>query len=162
MQQLKLLDGTFALISDEDADLLSWPAFSLIGEYPVRRKTGGDGKKYVIFLHRIIATRMGLSESLLIDHKDANKRNAQRENLRSATSGQNQINRPPRKDNSSNTTGVTFNARSRKWVARLSVDGYRRCLGSFASKDEAISRRKEAEKFYYGSFAFTGETNGTP
>ena len=59
---------------------------------------------------------------------------------------------PKRKLNSNNTSGVKgvyWNGRDNTWVARISVQGRRIYLGSYAKLDDAVAARKAAEDQYY-------------
>ena len=45
--------------------------------------------------------------------------------------------------------GTSFNKSSNKWTARISVNGKRKFLGYFLTKEEAIAARKTAEQKYF-------------
>lgn len=74
-------------------------------------------------------------------------------NLRQATTQENLKNKVTYKNNKSGTSGVSWRADNKKWWARISVvkDGKDRriSLGCFGKKEDAIAKRKEAEKIYY-------------
>ena len=52
------------------------------------------------------------------------------------------------KDNTSGCRGVCWDKRSRKWVARISLQGKSHYLGSFLEKEDAIRARKKGEEMY--------------
>lgn len=103
-------------------------------------------------LGRVIAKRMGLDLSGFIDHKDTDRDNNTRENLRSATNRENQGNSRIRRDNTSGFKGVGFHKTKGKWRARIRDHGKRRCLGYFDSPEEAADAYSEAHRKIFGEF----------
>jgi len=89
----------------------------------------------------------------LVDHIDGDKANNKINNLRLATRSQNGMNRVSLAiNNTSGATGVVWNKRKKKWAARITIDRFQKHLGLFASKEDAIKSRREAETKYYGDF----------
>lgn len=136
-----------------DMDLIQDHNWSLSGSGYFRVTI--DGKN--IFLHRIIAERVGLDCSDQIDHIDGDKENNHRSNLRSATRSQNAMNRKKHSDNTSGHTGVYYHKASKKWCARINVNGKRVHLGLFRYKKDAITARLAVEIKYSAN---SGESNG--
>lgn len=88
------------------------------------------------------------------DHINRNPMDNRKCNLRKATNRENCINHSIRKDNSSGVTGVDFNNRSGKWVARISKEKNKRVVVyNGYSFNDAVKARMDAEKKYYGEFA---------
>ncbi len=77
---------------------------------------------------------------------DRNKLNNHISNLRYATTSENAMNKTRLSNNTSGTTGVRFVKASNKWRAEIKLDGTRKHLGIFESKEEAIQARHKAEK----------------
>lgn len=50
-----------------------------------------------------------------------------------------------RKDNKSGTPGVCYEPRCNKWRAYIDIGKYKKSLGYFSNKDDAIQARKNAE-----------------
>jgi hypothetical protein len=110
MKTIPLTQGKAAIIDDCDSDLalFKWHF----------HRTGKDGKGYAarnapgkgftgwIYLHKIIAERVGLHGE--IDHHDRNPLNNRRRNLRESTHKENSRNGPRRRNNTSNYTGVSW------------------------------------------------------
>ena len=83
-----------------------------------------------------------------IDHINHDRDDNRIENLREATRPENGRNRSPYKNNSSGVVGVCWNKPSKKWQARIRVNGKLIHLGYFHCKEEAARARKEAERRY--------------
>ena len=120
--------------------------------YVLGRDRGSD---YYIRFHRVV---LGLKEDdpMVPDHihgKQTRNDNRKR-NLRVATRSQNQMNMATRIDNTSGVTGVNWNKRTNKWVARIHVKGKSVHLGYFHCFDDAVKARKDAENKYYGEWAY--------
>lgn len=109
--------------------------------------THSDGKKEKILLHRYVTN----FQYEICDHKDRNRLNNRKENLRPATHSQNTWNRNPRRDK---VIGVVKPKKDNwKWGAYIIINQKRIWLGSFSTEREAIIARLTAEKQYHGEFA---------
>lgn len=98
-----------------------------------------DNKHYKA--HRVIWKILYNTEPEQIDHDDRVRSNNAQANLVAANNTLNSRNRSKRSDNSSGVTGVYFEARSQKWVARLN----RKFLGYFDTFEAAVQARKAAQ-----------------
>jgi len=86
-----------------------------------------------------------------IDHIDRNPSNNKWENLREVSRSCNARNCKPRSNNTSGVTGVNYYNKRRPnkpWMARIKVSNKRIILGYFATKEEAVKARWEAEVEY--------------
>jgi hypothetical protein len=81
--------------------------------------------------------------------------NNRRNNLRIATTSQNNHNAVVRIDSITGCKGVQWYPRYDKWVARIQVNGQRINLGYFISKEEAKQAYDVAALKYHGEFART-------
>lgn len=79
------------------------------------------------------------------DHIDRNELNNCRSNLRPATVQEQIWNRSKAKNTTSNVVGVSYYARSKKWVAELSYNYKRIFRKYFETEEEAILARLQAE-----------------
>jgi len=151
---IPLTRGMVAFVDAIDADLaaLAWQAVKSKRTWYARRSVVvGDARRQV-FLHRVVAARKGIeAQAAEIDHQDGDGLNCRRSNLRAATSAQNKWNQRRRKDNSSGDKGVC--QRRGKWRAQISIDGKRRHLGDFATREEASAAYREAATNAFGEFA---------
>lgn len=81
----------------------------------------------------------GAWPSFEIDHHDQDKSNNRIANLRPATRSQNSQNKSLRCDNKSGLRGVSWYAKSGKWCAQIGLNGRRKNLGYFESKEDAYN-----------------------
>lgn len=129
MKKIKLTQGKFALVDDDDFVFLSQWKWCFHVRY-ARRKH--------ILMHRLI---MGLSDpKICIDHKNGNGLDNQRRNLRIASRSQNSMNRKSRKGSRSRFKGVDFRLERNKWRAIICVDKKPKYLGLFDSEIEAAKK----------------------
>ena len=101
-------------------------------------------------LHRMI---MGEPEGMDVDHKNVNPLDNRRENLRVATTQQNQYNKNKNKTNTSGFKGVSFKKQNQKFVAQIRIDGKNKHLGYFSTAEGAHECYKRAAIQHHGEFA---------
>ena len=87
-----------------------------------------------------------------IDHINGDRADNRLENLREATGSQNSQNSKRPKHNTSGYKGVSWEPRSGKWLAHISVSGHLRRLGLFDDKATAAEAYAEAGRLYFGDF----------
>lgn len=113
-----------------------------------------EGKECGMQMHRLI---MNLhDDDLYVDHIHGNKtRNDNRKsNLRIVTDSQNMMNRCVHKNNKTGVAGVRWHKYHNKWVAVISANKKRIHLGYYDNFEDAVKARKEAEKKYFGEYAY--------
>jgi len=88
----------------------------------------------------------------LIDHVKQDRRNTSIAALRQATHSQNRFNAKNNKNNTSSIPGVRFDTNTDSWCAQLFVDGSYKLNKHFASCDDAIAARMQAEAELFGEF----------
>lgn len=161
MKYIKLTKGKYTKVDDEDYEELNqykWCYDSVHG-YAVRN---GYPNKSLIKMHRQI---MNEPESKEVDHKDLDKLNNQKHNLRLATRAQNGFNKKAPKNNTSGFKGVHYHNTgwrlSRPWRARIAIttkDGRKDIhLGFFPTPQEAAKAWNKAALKYHGEFARLNE-----
>jgi hypothetical protein len=110
-----------------------------------------DGKRYL--LHRLIyAWHTGLFYEI-IDHANGNIHDNRIENLRPATSSQNQQNSCTPKNNTSGSKNVSWNKRQSKWCVFLRIHNRKKHIGVFKDFELADLVAQEARALYFGQFA---------
>lgn len=107
-----------------------------------------DGKQKRIRLHNFLMGEFN------IDHRNNNKADNRKFNLRKATVSQNIMNRTIKSNNTSGCTGVYWNKQKNKWTAKIIVNKKQIYLGFFDKFEDAVKARKEAEDKYFGEFSY--------
>lgn len=127
--------------------------------------SGKENRKYVSVsigntefrVHRIIWMLVtGSYPSNEIDHKNNISTDNRWINLREATSSQNNYNQRIRSNNISGFKGVGKKPDTKKYRARITINGLEKYLGSFSTPEEAYSKYCEASKQLHGQFSNTG------
>lgn len=154
MKKIKLTQGKFAIVDDEDFDKLNkykWCINS--NNYALRRASGKDGDGKIIYMHRVI---IGETNGLLVDHINRDKTDNRKSNLRLANKSQNCMNRSS-SNHTSSYKGVGFHKQSGKWRSFIFLENKYVHLGLFENeKDAAITYNKSAEKLFK-EFAYLNE-----
>lgn len=88
-----------------------------------------------------------------VDHIDCDRGNNRIENLRAATSQENNRNRGANKNNTSGFKGVAFEADRGKWKAHICINRKKMHLGRFDSPEAAHEAYKAAALKHFGEFA---------
>lgn len=133
-------------VSAQDVAYLSHWDWFLNCRY-VSRGERHNGRYRRILLHRVVAQRMGLvTQGKEVDHKDRNRLNNKRGNLRAVTKSRNQHNAGARRDSRTKHRGVTPRANRNTLVVRIQVDKKRTYVGDYPTLDAAIIARIDAER----------------
>lgn len=138
----------FALIDDEDY----WRVVS----HTWYLDKGKNGER---ILSRINTKLINLGKFILntielVDHKDRNPLNNQKENLRKCTYIQNSQNRAVRVDSESGIKGATYDPRTKKYMVRIKVNKEFIWLGRHDTLEEAAKAYNKAAIKYFGEFAW--------
>ena len=99
----------------------------------------------------------GSQPNMIVDHKDRNKHNNQKNNFRFATKGQNRINSKISSNNTSGYRGVAFNKRTGKWAAVIGYNGKKVHMGLFLTPELAAIAYNIKAKELFGEFAALNE-----
>lgn len=152
-----------AIVDSIDVDLkdFNWKAQIASHTVYVTRAVSQDGKQRYVMMHRVILARKLERDDLLpheqVDHINGNGLDNRRENLRLATASQNCANQRKPKNNTTEYKGVTYYPRHKQYVARIMIEGKRKFLGLFKTKEQAHEACCEARKQYHGEYANNGE-----
>ena len=139
MGQFTLKTGQIILVDDADLPLVARFTWHICCGYVKHSYRDENNKVRSVYIHQLI-----LPGCRMVDHKNRNKQDNQRHNLRPATGAQNQANTLHR--------GITFNGHS--WIARIGRNP-RRYLGSFTSEEAAAQAYQDAKLNTFGHFAPT-------
>ena len=101
-------------------------------------------------MHRFL---MNCPEDKVVDHISHDTTDNRKSNLRICSQAENCKNLSLAKNNKSGVTGVGWCKASNKWYTQIYVNGKLIHLGYFASKEDAIKARLQAEKEYFGDYA---------
>lgn len=143
-----LTQGKSVSVDDADFEWLNQWKWCFNGKYAVRFVY--DGKKRTVWMHRLI---MGEPEGKMVDHKDLDRLNNQRSNLRMATRSQNMLNRGAQANNTSGVKGVWRDKTRSKWVAEIKVNGRKHTIGRFRDIVAATQAYKETARKLAGEYA---------
>ncbi len=110
--------------------------------------------KGCIYLHRIV---IGALKGQEVDHINGNKLDNRRCNLRIATRGQNEANKPLRQDNQTGYKGVWWDAKRKMFQSYIRIDNRKKFLGRFVHAIDAARAYNQAAHENYGKFARVNE-----
>lgn len=154
MIKIKLTQGLFASIDDDDLEIVSphkWCSHR-IGRtvYAMTNLKLPSGKKIILHMHRKI---MKPPSDLVVDHIDGNGLNNVRSNLRICTRGENAGRQKPQIGTTSRFKGVSWYKSRSKWQAYINIKGKKIGLGYFYSEEVAAVAYNEAAVRLFGDLA---------
>lgn len=139
MKKIKLTQGKYALVDNEDYEWLSQWKWHVNKGYAKRGVYNGKNMSKILMHREIAKTPIGL----VTDHINRNRLDNRRKNLRVVTVAQNNTNLMGR--------GYYWHKTSKRWKAQISVNSVRRRLGSFQSERKARMAYLAERKRLYGS-----------
>ena len=162
-KEIPLTQGKVALVDDEDYEkIISMGNWLFISNrkgsgYAAKNRCRQDkriGLPSVILMHReIVNAPIGVE----VDHKDRDKLNNTKNNLRLATSSQQKQNMGIRRDNTSGYRGVYWDCSRNKWGVDIILENKKIHIGRFDDKnDAALAYNKKAIELF-GEYAFLNE-----
>ncbi len=159
-----------AWVSPEDADLarMGWHLKKsgrgkFVHYYAIHTWRVGPARGEY-YLHNLVweaNSGAPLPKGFLIDHRNGDKLDNRRHNLRLATRKDNEANKKKRRTQAGGKTsskykGVSYmtdKKRSKPWRCIITADKKRRALGCYATEEEAALVYNEAAKETFGEFA---------
>lgn len=156
MKEIILNDNSIALVDDEDYDKLknlSW--YIQKGRYTnYAMHSTRVGKKVIhIGMHNLVT---GIK---LVDHRDSNGLNNQKQNLRSCTNSQNMQSRS-KTWSKSGFKGVSYCRRDFVYIAAIGINGKSIRIGSFSTGLLAAKAYDTKALEIFGEFAKTNKMLG--
>lgn len=146
MASFKLKTGETVLIDDTDLERISLLRWHRGSEGYVKHSFRHDGKVNSLYLHTFLT---GLPK---VDHRNGNRLDNQRSNLRPASNSQNSANKRKSPGQSSRFKGVSWHKLAGKWQAALGPRSHI-YLGLFESEVEAAKAYNTEALKRYGEFA---------
>lgn len=160
---IPLTRGKFAVVSSEDYERVAryrWCAKHGVNTWYAERRlrvSENAGKKGNISLHRFILDAGAGDE---IDHKNLDGLDCRRDNLRLATHGDNQANRPKLSMNgSSQFKGVAYRKNYGKWHVRVALGNSELHVGFFCEEMDAARAYDAVARSVFGDFALINFPN---
>ena len=154
-KRIPLTQGKEAIVSDRDyAYLRQWNwcyGKNSKNSEGYAKRAAPRPRKATIKMHKIVAARMNLTGE--IDHRNGDKLDNRRCNLRGATGSQNRANRGAQRNNTSGFKGVCWSNWAEKWVVNIQVKGKQKHVGYFEDKHSAARAYNRAALKHYGQFA---------
>ena len=142
MKEIALKGFGIALVDDED--------FERINQYTWRLHTNGYAIATAknIRMHRLV---VGITDEQVVDHKDRDKLNNRKDNLRITTRTGNSCNRVANINRGNAFKGVYLNAG--RYEARIKIARKPHYLGRFATAEEAAAAYNKAATELHGEMA---------
>lgn len=147
MKTIPLTKGAVAIVDDRDYPAVSRHKWYLCSAgYAARQSPRVNGKQRQILMHREI---FGTPPGMETDHRDGNKLNNRRRNLREATDSQTCMNR---RGWGKFPKGVSAHKQTGKFVGMIHAGGKRHYLGLFPTPDLAHAAYNDAARELHGEF----------
>ena len=149
MKKIKLTQGKFALVSNEDFEWLSqwkWCAMYSYNTWYVMR-----GNHPQVLMHRLIMDTPKGADTHHLNHNGLDNRRC---NLEICSHQQNGFNQK-RQTGTSEHKGVSWYRRDEKWRAYIVLNNKQIHLGYYHDEIEAAKAYDTAAKKYYKEFALT-------
>lgn len=151
-REIPLTQGKVALVDDEDAELVlahRWCASKDRTTFYAMRASGSrsDGTRKITRLHTF------LTGWPLVDHINGNGLDNRRANLRPASHSENLRNQRLSRANTSGYKGVVWHRASKRWHARIKLNGRTISLKYHATPEDAAHAYDAAAVELHGEFA---------
>lgn len=141
---IPLTQGRFTIIDSDDWHLIAGKAWHLKATKKPYASRGTPPNRQV--MHQLIMGR-----GVMVDHRDGDGLNNQRNNLRRANNQQNQMNQ--RTQNGRSYKGVSFHPTRRKYQTQICIDGKLQYLGLYDNPLSAALAYDHAARKHFGDFA---------
>lgn len=146
VKRIALSQGKYAIVDDEDFEELNLYKWSLKKDskskrglcYAIRSEYPDKdwNKSKTVIMHRVI---MNAGGNEIIDHINGDGLDNRKENLRVVSNRANLNNRHSKKK--SKYPGIYF-SKKKRWIARITINGKRKYIGSFKNEKEAYKAYK--------------------
>lgn len=135
-------------IDDDDYEVISWFSWYIAARYPKTTVNTINGQRQLA-LHQLLLGKAPFGFEW--DHRNRDRADNRRENLRLVTNSVNHRNSGLYANNKTGIKGVGWYSRYNKWYAEI---GAGKCgniqLGYFDTFEQAVAARQQAEEIYWG------------
>jgi len=159
MKTIPLTQSKVALVDDEDFEGLSlhkWYAVKERDTFYAVRTVKRNGRNTMIRMHREVLYLLK-GDGIIVDHRDMDGLNNQKENIRKADKTINNLNKRLQKNNSSGFRGVSWHKGNKEWGAHIRVNGKLESLGFYNEVSDAALAYNEASRRHFGEDAFINQ-----
>jgi len=154
MEQIELSQGKFALVDDDAFDEINQYNWCFAQGYAVRN-VKVLGKYKMQYMHRLVTS---CPADMNVDHKNHDKLDNQKNNLRICSTSENLRNQQIRTVSKTSVyKGVTFHKQAGKWQARIQLENKNNYLGLFANEIDAAIAYNVAAIEMFGEFALLND-----
>lgn len=153
-KQIPLSRGYFAIVDDEDYEMLMAYKWHISHFGYAQTSVGGRENKRNILMHRLL---MEVPKGMEIDHINGDRIDNRRCNLRLVTRSQNMHNMSGNTNTSSRFKGVSWDKDRNLWAVNIQTNGKSVHLGRYASEIEAARAYNIAAVQQHGEFARLNE-----
>lgn len=166
MQYLPLTQDKFAIVDDEDFELVNqwkWQVSWSGGQFYAVRTIAYENRVRTRYLHHeVLGLPPANNRKWVVDHINRNALDCRKENLRVCTQYQNRANVAPllRKNKHSSYKGVTFDRKIKRWVTNIQHARKHQFLGCFKTEYEAVVAYNRAAVKTAGSYAYVNPWQG--
>lgn len=153
MKKIFTYGGHEVLVDNEDYKLLkrhSWHRER--NGYACTAVKVGVGKWQKVKMHRLILGKDSFKNGLETDHKNGNRLDNRKSNLRVCSHAENMMNKKTYKNSKSGYPGVHQRKENGRWRAYINVLGRRVYLGGFDSFEQAKMARVRAQQEHHGDW----------
>lgn len=145
MLLMHLVEREGILIDPEDLEVYMFKQAHINSGYVVVM-VEGKAKR----LHQLL---VDTSMCALVDHKNRNKLDLRKENLRQASYQLNNLNKEIQANNISGYRGVSWHKGKKKWTAQIKANNKQIWLGDFTVKENAARAYNNAAILHFGEHA---------
>jgi len=149
-KEIKLTQGKVAIVDDDDYEYLSKNNWYFSGGYAKKATSRKSGKHTIVRMHRVI---MDAPIGVDVDHRDGDKLNNRKENLRLCNRSQNLANKKLGAKNTSGYKGVTWFKRDKKWRAQIKHNRKAIHIGYYDNLEAAAKAYDEKAREFFGEYA---------